>query len=100
MNFVLTYDLKLTGQERTSIETRIDNVLKPYKYAKNLSTFYVIHIDSYTQWDQILVSMTNIAKDLVGKFHFIMSPPVNGGRYNGYLPYKSWETINGITSLD
>lgn len=100
MNFVLTYDLKLEGQERKNVEERIGSVLEPYKSAKNLSTFYVIHIDSYVQWEQILSGLTAIAKDIPSKFYFIMSPPSNGGRYNGYMPSSNWDSINGITSLD
>lgn len=100
MNFVLTYDLNLEGQERKDIEDRITQVLEPYRHTKQLSTFYVLHIESYTQWEQILEGLTIIAKGLTGKFYFIMSPPVSGGRYNGYMPKASWSDINSITSLD
>lgn len=100
MNFVLTYDLKLEGQQRKNIEDRIDLVLQSYRYSKALPTFYVIHVDSFAQWEQILAGLTVIARELSGSFYFIMSPPVSGGRYNGYLPTTLWNTINGITALD
>ncbi len=100
MNFVMTYDLKLEGQERKDCEERIEMVLESYKYTKQLTTFFVVHIESYNQWDQILAGLSAIAKEVSGKFYFIMSPPVSGGRYNGYMPKASWNDINSITALD
>lgn len=46
MHCTLTYDLGATGDRRTQIEAEIDKILKPYRWAKRLTTFYVIEINS------------------------------------------------------
>ena len=98
MHCTLTYDLGATGDRRTQIEAEIDKILKPYRWAKRLTTFYVVEIDSKENWDKLLTDLQNLSKSISERFHFIMSPPMTGGRYNGILPSGKWDFINEITS--
>ena len=98
MHFVLTYDLSAEGERRTDIENRIENTLAPYIHVKRLSTFYIIQVNGYVEWEAIRSSFTSIAQNISERFHFIMSPLMTGGRYNGYLPKEDWDEINKITN--
>lgn len=100
MHFVLTYDLSLKDEERRDAEERIDEVLSPYQHTRKLTTFFIIHVNSYSDWTLIRSNMSEIAQDLNGALHYIMSPLMSGGRYDGYLPQNDWNDINAITSLD
>lgn len=100
MHFVLTYDLSAGGTRRAEIETSISQVLEAYPHVRRLSTFYVVHVDTSSQWDSIRVSLTNLSRDIPENLHFIMSPLIEGGRYNGILPEGQWDEINVITNLD
>lgn len=96
MHFVLTYDITTTGPTRQSIEDDIHNIIRPYKWIKVLTTFYIIKINSKNDWQTILNSLGNTAKTKV-YLRFVMSPPMVGGTYNGMLKNDEWNVINEIT---
>lgn len=100
MNFVFTYDLSAEGTRRTQIEDRISNILQPYPHVRRLSTFFVVHVDTSFQWNSIRTSLTSLSQSLPENLHFIMSPLIEGGRYDGLLPSGQWDEINTITNLD
>lgn len=99
MHFVLSYDLSATGERRSSIEERIDNILSPYRHVRRLTTFFIIHIQNEAQWEAIRSSLTALAQEIPETLHFIMSPAMSGGQYNGILQKGEWDEINNITSL-
>ncbi len=100
MHFVLTYDLSATGERRAEIERQIDDVLHPYRHTRHLTTFYIIHVDTRQQWVDIRNQLQNLARSISEIFHFIMSPTMSGGVYDGFLITTEWEDINSITNLD
>ena len=98
MHFVFSYDLSAEGQRRTEIESKIQEILEPYRYTKKLYNFYIIHIDIYSEWETILNRMSELTKAIPEKFHFIMSPAISGDqRYNGILPKGEWDEINDLS---
>ena len=99
MHFVLSYDLSATGERRSSIEERINNILAPYSHVKRLTTFYIIHIQDEVQWEAVRSSLTALAQEIPETLHFIMTPAMSGGQYNGMLQKGDWDEINKITSL-
>ena len=98
MHFVLSYDLGATGEKRREIEQRIESILNPYRHIKRLSTFYIIHIQSNAEWETIRTALTSLSREIVERFHFIMSPAISEGAYNGILPKGEWDEINAITN--
>lgn len=99
MHFVLSYDLSATGERRSSIEERINSILSPYRHVRRLTTFFIIHIQNEAQWEAIRSSLTALAQEIPETLHFIMSPSMSGGQYNGILQKGEWDEINNITSL-
>ena len=99
MHFVLSYDLSAAGERRTEIESRIENILANYKHIKRLSTFYIVHVSNNIEWESIRTALTNLVNGISEKMHFIMSPLMNGGMYNGILSTGEWDEINAITNM-
>ena len=64
MHFVLTYDLAAEGLRRTEIESKILEILNPYKHVKRLSTFYIVHISSGAEWNTIWKQLSNLSQNI------------------------------------
>lgn len=100
MHFAITYDLSLEGQERSKVEGFIETILHPFKHVKILTTFYIVHIDKLDEWIIIRNHLQELCNDLKGPLHFIMTPTMTGGFYDGYLISSEWNGINAITQQD
>lgn len=98
MHCTLTYDLGATGERRSEIESEIKGILASYRWAKRLTTFYVVEITTKERWNDLLTEFKSLSESISEKFHFIMSPPMSGGRYDGILSSGKWDFINEITS--
>lgn len=98
MHFVLSYYLPLEeGARRNEIVSKIEGYLPADNYVKRLNTFYVVHINSEAEWNVILTNLSNLSKGIPEDLHFIMSPCMTGGRYNGILPKTEWDAINNLS---
>lgn len=100
MHFALTYDLSAQGVCRNKIESRIEDILNPYVHVIRLTTFYIIRVDDNNAWEQIRQALTKLSKEIHEAFHFIMTPPIKDGRYNGVLCGNEWDEINRISNMD
>lgn len=100
MHTVFSYDLKIpNGERRSEVEGRIEAILQPYHHVRRLTTFYIIHVDTQADWNALLSRLTALSREIPEDLHFIMSPPTDGGRYNGILPRGDWDEVNEITNM-
>lgn len=100
MHTVLAYDLQIpAGARKQEVEGRIEDILRPLRHVRRLSTFFIIHVETQTEWDSLLHDLAALSREIPETFRFIMSPPMEGGRYNGILPRDEWEEINAITRM-
>ena len=58
-----------------------------------LEAFYIVRIDSQAVWTGIFNCMTEVGRKYKGEFNFVLSPLMQGGRYNGWLPANLWPEI-------
>jgi hypothetical protein len=100
MHFVLSYDLGADGARRSELEEQIQSIISPYRNVKRLTTFYIIHIESGIVWESIRSQLTNLSVSIPERLHFIMTPLMDGGKYNGMLQEDQWDEINAITNMD
>ena len=98
MHFVLSYDLGATGTRRTQIQQDLDNILQPYRWARRLSTFYIIEVHNTQDWDTILAQLQTLSRNITQRFNFVMSPIMHGGRYDGILGEGDWDHVNEVTT--
>lgn len=98
MHFVISYDLSAEGTRRAEIEERIEKILAPFQHVKRLTTFYVVRVNTQSDWESIRNSLNSLSNDIQEEFHFIMSTPnKEHGKYNGILYRGEWDAINEIT---
>lgn len=95
MHFVFSYDLGVeAGSRRNEIENKIVSFLPEKKYTKKLNNFYIVSVSDQNDWDNLLKSLQEYSQAIPEKLHFIMSPLIDGGRYNGILAKGEWADIN------
>lgn len=100
MHFVLSYDLGADGTRRAEIEEKIQTIINKYRNVKRLTTFYIIHVGNSLEWENIRSQLTNLSVEIPEHLHFIMTPLMDGGKYNGILLEGQWEEVNAITNMD
>lgn len=99
MHFVMSYDLSATGTRRTEIEEQIRTILNPYRNVRRLTTFYIIHVNNNNESETIRRQLSDLSNRIDERLHFIMSPLMESGFYNGILPEDQWAEINAITNM-
>ncbi len=77
----------LIGQELSA-------VLKPYSWVRPLTDFYIVESTQDGQYRKIIDDLTAVARRHADAFYFMVSPPMNGGRYEGWLKADLWPEIN------
>lgn len=93
MHFVVSWDLKSSGEKWTEQNEKMKAVLKPYSWVRPLSTFYIVKVNGQSDWDLIRNNLTAVSES-ENKINFVMTPLMSGGSYNGMLPSKTWADIN------
>ena len=101
MHCVFSYDLRVeAGQRRQELEDQIISNLQQFTpYVRRLTTYYIIHLKNQTEWDSLFRRLSDISRSIPEPFYFILSPLMEGGRYNGFLPRGEWDEINRITDM-
>lgn len=98
MHIAVTWDISTSGDNWSSINERMRDVLKPYSWARPLSTFYVVKVNGEHDRTAIKEGLTAIASSSSSKIHFVVTPLMSSGSYDGYLPKDMWDNINQRTS--
>lgn len=73
-------------------------MIQPYLWVRPLSTFYVVKISGEPDRLAIQNSLVAVASSAGAIVHFLITPPMIGGQYQGYLPTDNWPLINERTS--
>jgi hypothetical protein len=94
MHFVVSWDISASGTEWTTLNDRMRANLAPYSWVRPLTTLYVVQVAGQQVWDSILAGLTAVCQANPSKIYFIMTPLMNGGRYNGFLPENLWTEVN------
>jgi hypothetical protein len=94
MHFILSWDIKIEGPRREEIEVAMLAGIKNFSWVRPLTTFYIVQINSPVDWENIFKYLTAVGQRYPALVHFIMSPPIQGGKYNGLLPPNLWSEIN------
>lgn len=98
MHFILTYDIHASGDSRTRIEEGINQIIKQYSWVKPLTTTFIIQVNGQIEWNNIHQSLTTLAQNNQGTVNYIMTPLMQGGRYDGWLNQDLWNEINKRTN--
>lgn len=98
MHVAVSWDISTSGDHWNQINDRMREVLKPFSWARPLSTFYVVCVSGETDRQTLQNGLQSVAKSVSETVHFVVSPLMSAGRYDGYLPSDMWPKINERTS--
>src|SRR2546423_14215510 len=93
MHFVAAWDIKAQGQRKTEIDMALKACLSGYSSVSALPYLYIIKVNSQTDWDSIREKLVSVGRVYTSDVNFIITPLMNGGQYNGWLPKNLWPQI-------
>ena len=93
MHFVVSWDIKGKGQRWTEINDVMKEGLNGYAWVRPLTTFYIVKVNSQYDWNSVHENLLTVAKRYPNEVNFVMSPLMDGGGYNGWLPKYLWPNI-------
>lgn len=97
MHFVVFWEIKPEEQRWTEINHAMKEGLSSYSWICPPTTFYIVKVNSQSDWDFIYGNLATLAKRYSGEVNFIMSPLMEGGRYDGWLLKSLWPKIHEMT---
>jgi hypothetical protein len=96
MHFIVSWDIKASEPLWTQIDNEMKGQLVNFPSLRPLTTFYVVKAQSQADWDNILRGLQTVASRYSGVY-FVMSPLMQGGSYNGWLPSDYWPQLTTLT---
>ena len=97
MHIAVSWDITAAGDRWKALNGQMLEVLKPYSWVRPLSTFYIVQIHTESARGTIQSALVAVAKAAPEQIHFLISPAMQGGRYDGYVPIDTWSIINERT---
>jgi len=93
MHFVVSWDVQADGDAWNTANAELKECLSGYSWVKPLSTLYVVKIQNEESYEAIKESLKEVSRNSSVTIHFLVTPIMNGGRYDGWLPKKMWPLI-------
>ena len=97
MHFIVSWDIPSTQTNRHHIESQLVDTFKKFPYVKPLTTYYIVKVDTQAQYSSVIANLQNVGKTAGNGFKMVISPVMNGGRYNGLHDNETWNLINQIS---
>ncbi|WP_144401577.1 hypothetical protein [Isoalcanivorax pacificus] len=97
MHIVISWDISAEGNRWNTINDEMKECLSGYSWVRPLKTFYVVKVNSSNHREQLITALQSVAKSNSEKIHFVASPAMTGGSYNGWLPKDLWDKIGERT---
>ena len=97
LHIAVSWDIPATDDRWKALNEQMLEALKPYSWVRPLSTFYIVQIHSESARGGIQSALEAVAKAAPERIHFLISPAMQGGKYNGYLSSGAWPKINERT---
>ena len=94
MHFIVSWEIKATGDEFTRINDELRDKLKLHSWVRPLTSLYVVNVASQEIWNSILKELQSVGEKYPNKINLLLSPLMQGGRYNGLMGSKMWDEIN------
>jgi hypothetical protein len=98
MHIAVSWDITAEGDRWKQIDETMREALRNYSWVRPLSTFYVVKIGSEGDRQLIQNSLVNVAKSAGARIHYLITPAMLGGQYQGYLPADDWTNVKARTA--
>ena len=77
-----------------TIQHEFEAVLKPYSWVRPLTNFFVVNVPTLAVYQTVASALNAIPKKYPNQVFLIISPPMVGGLYQGFLPQTLWTELN------
>ena len=94
MHIAITWDIGATGPRWTEIDERMRGALGQFSWVRPLTTFYGVRVAGNVDRRSIHANLLKVAKSVNEQVHFLISPLMASGRYDGYLAKDVWDKVN------
>ena len=58
---------------------------------------YVVKFNTFARYERLVDKLQDVARQNPGAVRLILTPPIMGGSYRGWLPTSRWATIRTLT---
>lgn len=93
MHILISWDIKAEGVKWNNLNQELRECLKGYSWVKPLKTVYIVKIAELDDRQSIRESLTAVCSSNKGLINCIVTPAMEGGSYNGWLPKRLWSKI-------
>lgn len=97
MHITVSWDIYATGQKLDELNNEMKEALQGYSWVRPLKSTYIVKINSNEERTELKNALVKIIAKSDKKIHLLISPPMDGGVYTGWLPKGLWEKINQRT---
>lgn len=97
MHVMLSWDIPAEGERWKEINQQLRECLSSYSWVRPLKTVYVVKVDDHAERKALIAALTDVARSAPERVHFLMTPAMSGGGYNGFLPRDMWEKVTKRT---
>jgi hypothetical protein len=95
MHFMVTWRYQSPDSAaRSKVSSEITALLSKYSWVRPIEDTYVINVPDQAQYNLILNGLIAITNANPNVAHLLVSPPMTGGQYGGYIPGNYWKEIN------
>jgi hypothetical protein len=98
VHVAISWDITADGERWKQVDERMRAAIQRYPWVRPLSTFYVVQISSESDRNLLQDSLVAVAKSAGVTVHFLITPAMLGGQYQGYVPVDHWSKINARTT--
>ena len=96
MHFAVHWNFSQKVPENEIATQAMNSCLLLYSWTRPMPNFYVIHVDSVENYEQISDELLAIASKYP-QVSIIITPTMTGGTYGGHLPSGVWTQLNART---
>ena len=99
MHCFISWSIKAPGgSDRNMINEALLSTLDGYEWVRPFGNIHVVKLQNVAFWEHIHDLLSAVADKSPHQVSFIMSPPIQGGSYNGILDKEVWSALNKITN--
>ena len=94
MHVTVSWDITASGSRFVEINNLMKEALKGYSWVRPLKSVYIVKVESADRRAELKNGLVNVIKTVNETVHLLITPPMEGGTYSGWLPKDLWEKIN------
>lgn len=97
MHVMICWEVKSTGPKSLETAKLMKAALDGYSWVRPIKNVYIVKVATAEERGALKDSLIAAIKESGEKVHLVITPPMAGGGYTGWLPRDLWERIDQRT---